>query len=60
MSCLAASETQQEFQAYCEAFLEEDPIAIQKEKEAALIKKDYFEEMISKAFAEHMQELAND
>ena len=27
------------FQAYCEAFLEEDPIAIQKEKEAALIKK---------------------
>ena len=49
-----------EFQAYCEAFLEEDPIAIQKEKEAALIKKGYSEEMISKAFAEHMQELAND
>ena len=49
-----------EFQASCEAFLEEDPIAIQKEKEAALIKKGYTEEMISKAFAEHMQELAND
>ena len=48
------------FQAYCEAFLEEDPIAIQKEKKAALIKKGYTEEMISKAFAEHMQELAND
>ena len=49
-----------EFQAYCEAFLEEDPIAIQKEKEAALIKKGYSEEMISKAFAEHMEELSND
>ena len=45
-----------EFQAYCEAFLEEDPIAIQKEKKAALIKKGYTEEMISKAFAEHMQD----
>ena len=33
-----------EFQAYCEAFLEEDPIAIQKEKEAALIKKGYSED----------------
>ena len=45
-----------EFEAYCEAFLEDDPIAIQKEKEAALIKKGYTKEMISKAFSEYMSE----
>ena len=43
-----------EFQAYCEAFLEEDPIAIQTEKKAALLRKGYTEEMISKGFSEYM------
>ena len=47
-----------EFEAYCEAFLGNDPIAIQKEKEAALIKKGYTKEMITKAFSEHMEAMA--
>ena len=47
-----------EFEAYCEAFLEDDPIPIQKEKKAALIKKGYTKEMISEAFSEHMKDMA--
>ena len=47
-----------EFEAYCEAFLEDDPLAIQKEKKAALMKKGYSEEMISEAFSEHMNDMA--
>ena len=47
-----------EFEAYCEAFLEDAPLAIQKEKKAALMKKGYSEEMISEAFSEHMNDMA--
>ena len=47
-----------EFEAYCEAFLEDAPLAIQKEKKAALMKKGYSKEMISEAFSEHMNDMA--
>ena len=46
-----------EFEAYCEAFLEDDPMAIQKGKKAALMKKGYSEEMISKAFSEYLDDI---
>lgn len=46
-----------EFEAYCEAFSEDDPMAIQKENKTALMRKGYSEEMISKAFSEYMEDL---
>ena len=48
-----------EFIAFCEAFLEDDPEATIKKEKSALIKKGYSEEMISKAFAEHMKHTAD-
>ena len=48
-----------EFIAYCAAFLEDDPEATIKKEEAALIKRGYSKEMISKAFAEHMKQMAD-
>ena len=46
-----------EFEAYCEAFSEDDPMEVQKESKAALIRKGYSEETISEAFAEYMKDI---
>lgn len=45
-----------EFEAYCEAFSEDEPMEIQKENKAALMQKGYPEEMISEAFLEYLED----
>lgn len=45
-----------DFQAYCAAFLEDDPTDILREKTADLVEKGYSKEMIYKAFSGYMQE----